>query len=177
MKELIYNSYKTLQHLSFYRVVRSSSKTILLLDIDNTIADTWPTLNKTWKSESERLSKLNPFQTVISHLFKNYSPKVYQWVFLSSRNYFSHLVTINWLKKYNLPAEWKNVILVQSPKEKIDLINKYVKKKIVYFDDLSYNHEKGDIRFYLEEIELIKVNDYVEYHGYAELFEIRNSYE
>jgi hypothetical protein len=177
MKKLIYNSYKTLQHFLFYRVVRTNSKIILLIDIDNTLADTWPTLNKTWKSESERLSKLNPFQSVISHLFKNYSPKVHQWVFLSSRNYFSHLVTINWLKKNNLPAGWKNVILVQSPMEKIDLINKYVKNKIVYFDDLSYNHENGDMKFYEKEIELININDYVEYHGYAEISKIINNYE
>lgn len=177
MKKLIYISYKTLQHFLFYRAIRTNSKIILLIDIDNTIADTWPTLNKTWKSESERLLKLNPFQPVISNLLKNYSPKEHQWVFLSSRNYFSHLVTINWLKKNNLPASWENVILVQSPMEKIELINKYVKNKIVYFDDLSYNHENGEMKFYEKEIELIKINDYVEYHGYAEISKIINDYE
>jgi hypothetical protein len=177
MKNLIYISYKTLQHFLFYRAIRTNSKIILLIDIDNTLADTWPTLNRTWKSESERLLNLNPFESVISHLFKNYSLKEYQWVFLSSRSYFSHYVTINWLKKNNMPAGWKNVILVQSPMEKIDLVNKYVKSKIVYFDDLSYNHENGEIKFYEKEIELLKLNDNVEYHGYNEIVKIINNHE
>jgi hypothetical protein len=177
MKKLFYNSYKTLQHFLFDRLVSAKSKQILLLDIDNTLADTWPTLNQEWNSESDRLSKLNPFEPVISYLLKSYCPNQYQWVFLSSRNYLSHLVTINWLKKNNLPAGWKNVILVQSPMEKIDLINKYAKNKIVYFDDLSYNHENGKIKFYEEEIELLKLNGNVEHHGYNEIIKIINNHE
>jgi len=177
MKIIFYNVYKTLQHLLFYRVIRTHSKIPLLVDIDNTLADTWPTLNNYWKSESERLLNLNPLQSVILHLLKNYSTKEYQWVFLSSRNYFTHLVTIKWLKKNNLPAGWMNVILVQCPSEKIDLINKYVKINIVYFDDLSFNHENGEMKFYEKEIELVKLNDYVEYHGYDEISRIINKYE
>ena len=177
MKKLFYYSYKIIQHFLFERIVSTKFKKILLLVIDNTLADTWPTLNQEWNSESERLLKLNPFEPVILHLFKNYCPNEYQWVFLSSRNYFSHLVTINWLKKSNIPAGWKNVILVQNPMEKIELINKYVKNKIVYFDDLSYNHENGEIKFYEEEIELLKFNDNVEYHGYNEIGKIINNHE
>lgn len=177
MTKFILYCYKKIQHSFFYRVISNTSKQILLLDIDNTLADTWPTINQSWNSESERLSKLNPLESVISHLFKNYSPKEYQWVFLSSRSYFSHYVTICWLKRNKMPAGWKNVILVQSPMEKIDLINKYVKNKIVYFDDLSYNHENGEMKFYEKQIELIKINNYVEYHGYAEILKIINNYE
>jgi hypothetical protein len=177
VKKQFYNSYKTIQHFLFDRAVKTKSKTILLLDIDNTLSDSWPTLNQKWNSETERLLKLKPIESVILYLFENYSTKDYQWVFLSSRNYFSHYVTINWLKKNNMPAGWKNVILVQSPMEKIVLINKYIKRKIVYFDDLSYNHENGEIKFYKEEIELLKLNDNVEYHGYNEIKKIINNHE
>jgi hypothetical protein len=144
------------------------------LDIDNTLADTWPSLNQNWHSEAERILNLRPLEPVIRHLLENYSFEKYQWVFLSSRNYFNYCATFYWLRNNNLPATRKNIILVQNPMEKIELINKYVKRKVIYFDDLTYNHENGERKFYKKEIELLKLNRNVEYHGIEEILIINN---
>lgn len=39
-----------------------------IFDVDNTIANTWPTLKLYWNSESERLSKIEPINKMIKYV-------------------------------------------------------------------------------------------------------------
>lgn len=177
MKKIVKYIFRFYQHFLFKSIIEKSSKPLLLLDIDNTLADTWPSLNKKWDSEVNRIFSLPPLQPVIDYLYSTYPIANYEWIFLTSRSYKLRKITINWLLNQKLPASNENVILVQSPNEKIALIKNYVKKCAVYFDDLSYNQENGEIKFYLDEIEQCKRLNNVQYFGSNYIIEIINNYD
>jgi hypothetical protein len=177
LKRLLKNIYKAYQHFLFRSAVSKSNRRKLLLDIDNTLADTWPSLSQTWESEQSRHLALAPILPVIQYLQSRYSVDEYDWIFLTSRKYNMRKATIEWLRSQQLPARNGNVILVQSPAEKVELIKKYLKQPAAYYDDLSYNHEKGEVRFYHNEIAEIKRIAIVEFFGYGEINEIVKKHE
>ena len=164
--------YVKFQHFIFFCNIKTSKKPILILDIDNTIADTWPTLNKKYKSEQDRVISIKPLIGTINYLKSKYSTDKYQWIYLSRRNYNIQLTTIKWLKKNDLFANVFNVIFVQKPIEKIYLINKYVLQSFVYFDDLSYNHENGEVKFYVNEISSVNSNVLAKYYDYSHIINL-----
>lgn len=176
MKKVVKYIFRIYQHFLFKSIVEKSTKPLLLLDIDNTLAHTWPSLKRKWDSESIRVLNLPPLQPVIDYINSIYPIAKYEWIFLTSRSYSLRKTTINWLLNQKLPASNKNVILVQSPNEKLVLIKKYVKKSSIYFDDLSYNHENGEIKFYMDEINQYKNLDNIQYFGNNQIIEIIKMY-
>jgi hypothetical protein len=169
--------FKTYQHLLFKFIVEKTHKPLLIIDIDNTIANTWPTLNQKWISEKFRVINLQPIQSVINHLKEKFPEISYEWIFLTSRSYNLRKVTIKWLKNQNLPANNSNVVLVQNPNEKLFLINKFANKRIVYFDDLTYNHENGEIKYYSNVIEGCMLLTNVQYYGYKQIINIIDNHD
>jgi hypothetical protein len=177
LKNILKNIFKSYQHLLFKLIVEKNIKPLLIIDIDNTIADTWPSFKQKWISEDFRMINLQPIQPVIDFLKKNFPEISYQWIFLTSRSYNLRITTIKWLKNQNLPANNSNVVLVQNPNEKLFLINKYAKKRTIYFDDLTYNHENGEIKYYSNVIkECILLNN-VQYYGYKQIINIINNHD
>ncbi len=168
MKSLIKKILRWYYHQRFKRLVFQANYPIILLDIDNTLADTWPSLLSKNKNNIERHKNLKPLTPVIKYIQRHYSSNEYTWIYLTSRKYQLINTTKNWLFKFNMQVN-NNVILVQSPKEKIELINQYVKSASFYFDDLSYNQEHGELKFYSKEIEAIRKNDLITYFGYQEI--------
>ena len=139
-----------------------------MLDIDNTLADTWPSLLSNNQSSIKRHKNLKPLTPVIKHIQRHYPSNEYTWIYLTIRKYQLINITKNWLLKSDMQVN-NNVILVQSPKEKIELINHYIKSASLYFDDLSYNQENGELKFYSKEIEAIRKNNLITYFGYQEI--------
>ena len=177
MKVILKNIFRIYQHLLFKSLVGKNNKPLLILDIDNTLADTWPSFAQKWNSDRDRHINLLPLHPVIKYVKSTYPVENYEWVFLTNRSYYLRKLTIKWLVNQELPAYNANVILVQNPKEKIELIKKYIKRRAIYFDDLTYNHEKGEVKFYSEVIQQCKVLTNIEYFGYDKIIEIRQYHD
>ncbi len=143
-----------------------------IIDIDNTIADTWPTL-KSIDNEYLRYKNLFGFQKMISYLKTKKLEKNVHFVFLSARNPRHYFVTKKWLKNQGFTSV--NLILVPSPHDKLEIIKLIPKRKSIFiYDDLSYNHENGEIKFYSEIINELKDMKNVCYYDYEFLKKYQN---
>jgi len=147
------------------------NKKVVIFDIDNTLANTWPSLKLDYKSTNERLKNLNIFQNIFD-LIQNYITSDNEIVFLSARNYTTYFVSKQWLKKNGFSKFL--LILVESPKEKLFFLKCIKNKKIIFYDDMSYGHESGKIHYYESEITQIKKLHNVEYYGYDFLLKLQN---
>lgn len=146
---------------------------VYLVDIDNTLADTWPSLcGKVYGNERDRYRSLSVFlgmRKLIVHQLT--MAKV---IFISARGYLNYQVTKQWLESCGLGGA--DLILVARAADKMYYLKRLISMGIstVYIDDLSYNHEHGDLKMYheiiielkglpvtylgVEEIELINSN-------------------
>lgn len=132
----------------------------LVIDIDNTVANTWQVLN-TLKTIND-YEKIPPLTGSISELKNKYKniPRIY----LSNRNIFTYRATTNWLLKYGLfDSRVDILILTAYPQHKLRYLKKLVAKKlkVFYYDDLSYNHEFGNVFFYdkiIAEVKKLNIN-------------------
>lgn len=138
---------------------------VCIFDIDNTIANTWPSFNKVYKNTNERLLSLEVFSPMIEKVHHYYKTG-HQVLFLTARSYRSFYITKKWLKKHGIYKS--NLIIVNNPMEKIELI-KSLNKSIIYYDDMSYNHENGEVKFYDECIREIDKMKNIKYYGYKEI--------
>ncbi|MEI2760339.1 MAG: hypothetical protein V9G42_12995 [Bacteroidia bacterium] len=143
--------------LGFINALFAKNKYLYFIDIDNTLADTYPSLSKAHRSEKDRLLNLKPHTKIINILINSYAPSNRKLVFITARSYKQYFTTIKWLNNNGLKADIFNTIMVKHPKDKINLIQKYyLEYKTIVIDDLSYNHEHGCIRFYENEISQLK---------------------
>jgi hypothetical protein len=134
----------------------NKKKKIVVIDIDNTIADTWKSLkNKSYSSNNKRLRVLSPLVGTINYLQTTFPKREFKWVFITHRPFISYFVTFCWFKNANLPVSVSNLFLVSSPYEKLKYIKKIKGLSINYFDDLSYNHENDIVKYYNEVIDLV----------------------
>lgn len=143
-------------------------KRCTLFDIDNTLADAWPSYLKPYSSHYERLINLVPFPSMINLVKEKYAQDEAVF-FISARGLRTYWVTKRWLEAQGI-FRW-NLFLVRTPQEKVKLVKMASKlfRKIELYDDLSYNHENGEIKFYEDCIqELLRIPNLV-YHGYSEL--------
>jgi len=72
-------------------------------------------------------------------------------IYLSARNFKLFDTTLDWLKKHNIfkPSE-NDLFLVNSSISKIEYLEFLIQnnESIVFIDDLSYNYENGEVKFY-----------------------------
>lgn len=135
----------------------NNNKSLYIFDIDNTIANTYPTLCIRYTSETDRLLSIPVFprmKKLLNNLLSSPSRKV---IFLTSRSYLAWSTTYLWLNQNGISVAKSDVIIVSSPAQKIDFIKKITSrnKPLTFIDDLSYNHENGQVKFYDTEIQLI----------------------
>jgi hypothetical protein len=138
--------------------MRKTENVFVVLDIDNTLAKTWQILKP--KSGIKFYYELDPLQGTLDEIKSKYKNK--SKVYISNRNPFTYFVTLNWLEKHNL-FDRKNdlLILTNFPKNKLYYIDSLVRKgkRVFYYDDLSYNHENGNVKFYSDVIIKVKKLD------------------
>lgn len=145
-------------HELFKKHIKKTSETILLCDIDNSIANTWPQ----WKNPK---IEVNTFYKNIPPLFKSINfVKDYctknnlRIIFISARPYNELSNTKTWLKLYfgadNL------VFLVKNASDKLWYYKTLIEKgkDFIVFDDLSYNHENNEVKYYTEIANFLKNN-------------------
>ena len=141
--------------LSFFiQVARNNKKNICIVDIDNTLADTWKSFLEIYSSESDRLANLSPLNGMIKKIKSNRDND--NIIFISARSYRHYFLTRRWLKKQNLPVTMTNVLLVNGPLEKYYFLEKiHNSHEVTYYDDLSFGHEKGSVLFYEKTIKMV----------------------
>ena len=176
MKKLIKYLLFILSGFYFSILVKKSKLPIVIIDIDNTIANTWPTLLQEWDNESHRLHSIEPIISVIKYIQYYYPKTNYEWIFLSNRSYNYFFDTCQWLSKVNMSTNF-NVVFVPKPRHKINLFKRYHNNYFVYFDDLSFNHENGKILYFDEEIVYLKQNKRIKYYGHEQILSIINNCE
>jgi uncharacterized HAD superfamily protein len=167
IKKVLYATFFKLFFLLFLRM-NNRKKDIYIFDIDNTISDTWPEL----LTSSQQIAFQNamPFEKVINLIESLYeSDKVV--FFLSARNYNYYRLTKKWLINNKIFRD--NIFLVDNVNEKFWYLNKCKKFKIYYFDDLSFNHERGEVKYYVQFIEKIKKLSNLKFYDYEILKSIQ----
>lgn len=156
--------------LSYNLRKRFFIKSVVIFDIDNTIADTWPSLLYKM-DQATRLMNLpvfNGMASVVKSVNRIHTTKV---IFLSHRPKKMTEVTKEWLKKNCLYSETSDIFLVSNVEHKyffLKKISKLAGKNITYYDDLSYHHELGSIKFYEKVIRKVKKLP-ITYIGYEEI--------
>jgi hypothetical protein len=134
---------------------RNNNSDLIVLDIDNTLADTWRELDKL--SRLCNYGNLPTLPGTIHEIDAKYSGK--PRIFLSNRNLLTFLTTRKWLMKNNLYNRSKDLlILTSSPEQKLYFLRKLDtnNRTVFYYDDLSFNHENGEVKFYEKVIEQVK---------------------
>lgn len=161
-----YLIYLTVTKKSFFKSLNRNKKNYIF-DIDNTVANTWPTLNLEWKSEVERLSQIRPIEKIILEI--KFLEKSNNIIYLTARDFRFKDVTVNWLRNQGLYANYKNVYLVPNPTIKYKWLRAIgIHYDVVFIDDMSYNHENGIVKYYESIInKIIKLP--IRYIGYSEI--------
>ena len=164
-KFVFYLFAKWFRLLVIFNYYTFNKKYLYYIDSDNTLAHTYPTLLKKEISEAKRLRNLTPHINIVN-LLKKCANRNRKYIFISARSYLQYPNTIFWLRQQGFKAHFYNTILVETPKEKVNLIEKYYfPYKTIVIDDLTYNHEYGQVLFYNEEIQKL-LSLRVKYIGY-----------
>jgi hypothetical protein len=173
--KLIINPFlKSYFHLKLKSFVnKNKSNSFLVLDIDNTIADTWKYIENYKKNRYHFFKNIPPLEGTIQYIKKEYSS--IPIIFLSNRNIIDFQVTIDWLISEGFETKESLLILTNNPVDKISYL-KYLTDNfdITYFDDLSYNHENGEVLFYnvvINELDKMKID----YFGYEYLNKLNSN--
>ena len=164
-KKIIYQIIFQFFFLKFF-FLKFFENRIIIFDIDNTVANTWPSLLKKNMNEKERLSNLKPFENIVK-LILNYNKNGEKIIFMSARDYRFYNITKSWIK--NNCIKNFDLILVSNVYEKLKLLKIFKNKNITFYDDLSYSHENEVTLFYEDVLRKLKELNNVKHIGYNEL--------
>lgn len=170
MKRFINTVFFCIEYVRFFLNYRRLDETLVVFDIDNTLANTWPTLLSFAGRHSERLLRLEVFSDVKS-LLLSYRCRGYRVVIVTARNYGSYFTTKKWLVDNGMGGF--ALYVVRTPLDKVALI-RCVRTRVVFYDDMSYGHESGTVKFYDDEIKLLTGMGNVMYYGYDYLTGLQN---
>lgn len=146
----------------------TAQKKIVFIDIDNTVSATSGYLISNGKirnmNDYMKIDRLNGTFKFLEENFK----KTHRYIFLSHRRILSFNVTRKWLKKQSLWGNDSKLYLVSNPLHKIYFFKTSISnsKDITIIDDLSFNHENGEILYYNEVINFINKNN-IKYYDYS----------
>lgn len=141
-------------------------QSIYVFDIDNTIAFTYPSFDIKYSSQMQRYSCL-----AIYPAMRNFAldliQKGHRLIYLSARPWYVFPATYQWLRSNGLIRSPNDLFIVPRVEDKIPIISYLSDRfKVIYIDDLSYNHERGEIKKYTRVIETVKTMDNVTYLGF-----------
>lgn len=130
-------------------------KPLLLVDIDNTIADTHGFERKN-PGRKIQLHQLEPLEPVRAWLLAQ--ADTHTIVYLSARLYWHYNTTKRWLLAHGFPLADQHLILVPGPAHKLPFLRQAVAsgRAIQYIDDLSYLDRSGTVQVYEKELEAIR---------------------
>lgn len=146
---------------------------VAIFDLDNTIYDTWP-LRKVYTTDREVYTHARAFEQVIRWV-ENIDKEGYSIIFITARDYRHYLLTMKVLSKTFSYRLAKNLILVPDANLKLYYLDRIQRRRgmIEYYDDLSYNHEHGEVKFYDSVIEKVAKMK-LQYFGFDFLKKMQN---
>ena len=100
-------------------VRRAPQRGVTVLDIDNTLADTWPSFSRSWPSRAARLSSLPVLPGVKSEIHDAGLRRDDLIVFLSHRSWWHWRVTRRWLRRHGFSVGVANLVLVAQAADKV----------------------------------------------------------
>lgn len=157
------------------KIFISKKKSIIFIDIDNSIANTWPFLY----NSSFNVKNIPPLNGSIRFIKNNFDPDLFEIVFLSHREVKVYRKTFYWLKNYfDNSVTLNKLFLVPFPLWKLYYFKLalFFKFKVFVFDDFSRNHENGQILYYRDIIQEINSLD-IKYYDYEFIIKINNQNE
>jgi len=133
-----------------------------VFDIDNTICDTWPTLDRIYVPrafkffcECWRVSFIPPFPKMINCVRARISRSHCEVYFLSARHWSLWLPTYFYLIRcIGFFKPWRLILVPHAIAKiaQIEMVIKISENHVTVIDDLSYNSEKGETLYYFEVI-------------------------
>ena len=136
---------------------KSLGKDLLILDLDNTVVLTAEWLHKNNSTNLElAYEKASLNEPLMRHLETQYSKEQFYYFIVSARTYHNYTLTKKWIfenSENTLPLEF---ILVNSAKRKLLIYQIFRFKKLVIFDDLTFNHENLPIKKYIKIEKIIR---------------------
>jgi len=167
--------YKLSHCIQLFYALKNAERRLVIYDIDNTIADTWRQLGLSKNEPSKLYRNLLFFPSMLKRIQEDYNGPSNRILFFTVRPIGTWLITLRWLMRHKLPVKWHDLFFFSSPTHKIDLLECLVKKgyEIIFIDDLSYNHENGNVLFFVEEIKRVQ-NMPLIYKGLTEILAIQN---
>jgi hypothetical protein len=170
---------KNALNLINYQILRFSlnkfKKEIIIYDIDNTLADTASMLKSSGRLNNLLFSKLTVFPNMRKKIMNEYGAgdKI---LFFTVRPLLSWRTTFKWLEENFFYTKWHELFIFSTPAHKVEFICYLFNKgyQISFIDDMSYNHENGEVLFFEKEISKLK-NIGIEYNSYAEIIKINQA--
>jgi hypothetical protein len=124
---------------------RSAGAPLWVLDLDNTLADTWPSYLEDHAGERARLSGLVPLAGMIEATHGRARSEGARVVVLSHRAIWHWGVTRAWLRRNGIRLGWSELVLVASPADKVAHLRRWCAAgcRVTYWDDLTHGTERG----------------------------------
>lgn len=153
--------------IKYLKFKYDKNKKIVIYDIDNTLANTFPTITKNGQIP---FSHLSVFPKVLKMLMNDCQESNTIVLFFTVRPLKYWCTTYFWLNRQGINISLYQLFMCQFPMQKVIMIKKLNKKwsKVTLVDDMSYNHENGEIKFYTNVIDSIQAIG-IDYIGYPEL--------
>jgi hypothetical protein len=144
-------------------------RTITVLDIDNTLADTWPSYLEDWPDHRLRLRALAELSGMRAAVYEPAVRRGDVVVFLSHRNWWEWGLTRKWLLDHGYAVPTASLVLVPSAAAKVAHLSRLTRAgTVVYWDDLSHGQESGTPQRYDEVVTAVQALR-LEYHGVDEI--------
>jgi hypothetical protein len=159
----------TINKILFFRLNNIRKDSIIhIYDIDNTLVDTWKYINTNDKYILRKLEFHAEMKKLVNGSYSNSHV-----LFFTVRSLNNWNDTRIWLSLNLFKFRWFHLYHFSSPSHKVDFVLQLnnMGYKIVFTDDLSYNHENGKVKFYNEEIIRVKNSD-VSYVSYDDINKI-----
>jgi hypothetical protein len=136
---------------------------IVVLDIDNTVADAWPSYLRPHASHRARLVGLPALPGMKAAAYDGARPVI----FISHRRWWHWDVTRQWVRSHGMVGP---VVLVSSPADKLRHLQYLASRggPVVYWDDLTHGTEAGHTELYQDVIDEVAGLG-LDYHGYDEI--------
>ncbi len=154
---------------------RAGSRGVTVLDIDNTLADAWPSYLLEWPDQASRLRALHELPGMRAAAYDTAVARGDVVVFLSHRNWWEWRLTRTWLRDVGYSVPVANLVLVASPGDKVGHLRRLLDHglHVTYWDDLSHGQESGTPQKYVEVIDAVDAltarPGSLEYHGVDEI--------
>lgn len=153
-------------------LIRASTRRgdeVIVLDIDNTLADAWPSFLRPFDSHRARLANLEVLPNIKEAVHDPAVGDGATIVYLSHRNLWEWPVTYRWLRTHGFVVRADRLLLVPSAAAKVPLVRRMAEgRTVTMWDDLSFGHETGEVGFYDDVIESL-AGVSLTYRGWADI--------